>query len=64
MILKPSLRATMQAMPVGGVERIPVTDYRYQTVRNYCFALGFELSRKYSSQLDRDGGFYVITREI
>ena len=54
----------MQAMPVGGVERIPVTDYRYQTVRNYCFALGFELSRKYSSQLDRDGGFYVITREI
>lgn len=64
MILKPSLRATIKAMPVGGVEKIPVKDFSYATVRNYCFALGFELSRKYSSRLNQAEGVYEITREI
>ena len=64
MILKPSLRATIKAMPVGGVEKVPVSDYSYTTVRNYCFALGFELSRKYTSRLNRAENVFEITREV
>lgn len=64
MVTKPSLRATLVAMNKGQTERVPVGSFAWATVRNYCFCLGFELSRKYSSRLDKEGGYYEIIREL
>lgn len=59
-----SMRATLKAMEVGEVVRIPLGTRGYNSVRNCASLLAGELGRKYSVNIDRQSAESKVTRVL
>lgn len=56
----PSLRGAIRTLPLGGSVTFPAERTCY--LRSNCSAIGFELSRRFTTRIDREARTITVTR--